>query len=235
MSIIISVIILILAMLISFFMQLTPGTFALFYHYALGKTSAKKADDRSLSFILGTEIFVVTVWLIIYFLAFFFFYNASESAREIFVYIMAGIFFAEAFAGAFLYYRKGKSTALFLSRRLARSLDEHIKKQKTRSDCILLGAFTSLIELVFTLPLYIISASILVNSVSLPHPLIAAIFPIIAVLPLFIIRNIFRFGRNLAEIQRVRVKLKPFVRSILFFGYILLGLAIIYLGVINHG
>ena len=62
MSIFISVVILILVALIQISMQLTPGIFMLFYHYALGKKSRNKADDLNLSFILGAETFIATIW-----------------------------------------------------------------------------------------------------------------------------------------------------------------------------
>ena len=235
MSIIVSVIILILSMLIPFFMQLIPGAFSLFYHNALGKTTAKKADDRSLSFILGVEIFTVLIWLIVYSLTFLLFYHVIDSSSRIFPYVMAGIFIAEAFAVLLFYYRRGKSTALFISRRIANSIVAKIEKHKNRSDCILLGAIIGIFELIFVLPCYIMSSAILVNSTTLPHILIVIAFPIISILPLFAVRNAFRFGSNLAEIQRFRVKIKPSVRFTLFISFILLAACTIYLGVINHG
>lgn len=234
MSIVISVIILILSMLISFCLQLTPGTFALFYHYALGKTNSKKADDQSLSFILGVEIFVTAVWLLIYFLIFlFFYYNFSFS--NIVFYIMAGVFLAEAVIMPFLYYRKGKSTALFLPRRLARDILSRTAKVRNRSDCILLGAFIGLFELFFTLPLYIISASVLLNFDAFPRVLAIALYLTFSVLPLFIIRCSFRLGHNLADVERFRVKIKPAIKITLCISFILLSLATIYLGVLNNG
>lgn len=234
MSIIISVIILILSMLISFFMQLTPGTFALFYHYALGKTTAKKADDRSLSFILGVEIFTVVIWLLIYSLVLLFFYHFPHSTN-IFFCVASAIFLIEALFAFFFYYRKGKSTALFISRHVATSILSHIKKLKNRSDCIILGAFIGFFELIFTLPLYIISASIFVNFNFLPHVTIIIIYIILSILPLFLIRSAFRFGHNLADIQRFRAKIKLPVRLVFLISFILLSLATIYLGVFYHG
>lgn len=234
MSIVISVIILILSMLISFCLQLTPGTFALFYHYALGKTNAKKADDQSLSFILGVEIFITAIWLLIYFSIFLFFYYNFNFSNIVF-YIMAGVFFAEAIIMPFLYYRKGNSTALFIPRRIAKGILNRIAKIRNRSDCILLGALTGLFELIFTLPLYIISASILLNFDALPRVLTIALYLTLSVLPLFIIRCSFRLGHNLADIERFRVKIKPAIKITLCTSFLLLALATIYLGVLNNG
>lgn len=229
MSIFISVIVLILAMLIPFFMQFVPGVFALFYHYSLGKTTTQKADDKSLSFIIGAEFFNAAIWLLIYFLAFLFFYNVP-GPHDIFFYIMAGIFIAEAIAVLFFYYRKGKSTALFIPRSITNGIIANIKKNKTRSDCIVLGAMSGLFELIFTLPAIIISTSILTNFETFPSTLIIVISIVMSVLPLFIVRGAFRLNHNLAEIERVRVKIKPFIKFILFFSFLFLAAATIYLG-----
>lgn len=234
MSIFASVIILILAMLISFCLQLTPGTFALFYHYALGKTTTKKADDQSLSFILGVEIFITIAWLFIYFLVLTCFYNFPD-LEGIFLFIMAGIFFAEAIAALFFYYRRGKSTALFISRHTASKLLERIKKVKKRSNGITIGIRVSLFEFIFTLPLYLISANVLLKFDALPRVFIIALYVLLSVLPLFITRYAFKLDNNLADIERFRVKIKPVVKSILFFSFLLLGLATLYLGILNHG
>ena len=234
MGIFISVIILFLSMLILFFMQLPSGTFALFYHYALGKTNAKKADDKSLSFILGTEIFSATLWILVYFLTFLFSYYAIN-LTTIFFYIFAGIFFAEALATFLFYYRKGKSTALFIPRNLAKSIMSHAENVKNRSDCVALGAFISLFELIFTLPLYIISASVLINLDGTLRIFLIAALVLSSILPLFIIRFSFRLGHNLADIERFRVKIKPIVKLMLFFSFLALSLVAIYLGVKSNG
>ena len=222
-------------MLISFCMQLPSGTFALFYHYALGKTSIKNADDRALSFILGAEIFTTILWLLIYFLTFTFFYN-FPNFYDLFLYIMSGIFLAEALITFFFYYRKGKkSTALFISRKTAAGIINRTKKARTRSDCILIGALVGIFELIFTLPLYLISTSVLLNFPALPRILLIAFYVLASVLPLFIVRYAFRLNNNLADIQRFRVKIKPIVKLIFFFGFLALALTTIYLGVVSHG
>ena len=220
-------------MLIFFFMQLPSGVFSLFYHYSLGKTTAKKADDKSLSFIIGAEFFAAITWIFIYFIMFVIFYNVPN-VYGIFYYIMAGTFFAEAIAVLFFYYRRGKATALFIPRTIANGILNHIKKNKSRSDCIILGATSGLFELIFTLPLYIISTSILTNFETFPSTLIIVVFIIVSILPLLIIRGAFRLGSNLAEIERFRVKIKPFIKIFMFFSFLLIAIATIYLGV-NYG
>ena len=98
MSIFISVIILIMLSLIQFLMQLSSGIFMLFYHYALGKKSAKIADNLSLYFILGVEFFTAAVWFTVFLIL--------PDASPILFWILAGILFAESLASLFFYYRK---------------------------------------------------------------------------------------------------------------------------------
>ncbi len=70
----------------------------------------------------------------------------------------AGLFFATAIVMAFFYFRKTKATALFISRKVARNYRLRAESVKSRSDAFLLGFFSSIPELVFTLPLFILLA-----------------------------------------------------------------------------
>lgn len=235
MSVIISVIILILAMLISAFLQLVPGTFSIFYHFSLSKTNAKKADDRSLGFILGSELFITFIWVAIYSLILSFFCNSPDFCPSSFFWIMSGILFAEAVAVFWFYYRKSKATALFIPRRTASTISNCARKAKSRSDAITLGFFAGLPELIFTLPLYVISAIILLNTTAISRALVVILYVLFSTIPLFIIRTAYRTGHNLADITRARTRFKPFFRLSLSILYVLLALAVLNLGIINYG
>jgi hypothetical protein len=221
-----------MSMLILVFLQLTPSTFAIFYHYALGKKSSKKASDLSLSFILGVEIFVGIIWTLIYIFIFTIFKNSTDFCTSVFFWIMFGIFVVEALAVLTLYFRKGKNTKLFISRRVASSLSSHAAKVRTRSDALALGFFSCLPELVFTLPLYIISATILLNTVFIPRGLSVILFIISSTIPLFATLGFYCSGHNLAEIQRFRVRSKSFFRFLLCACYLIIAMAIINIGII---
>lgn len=224
MSFFASLIIILLAMLIQGFLELSPGLFACFYHYALGKTSFKKADDRSLSFILGVEIFTATVFLITY-LAVSFFAIKKDFMNTTFLWIMAGIFLVEAIISFFFYFRRGKkasknSTELFVTRHVAKALVRHAETAKNRSDTILLGFITCALELFFTLPLYIICSVEILNISATSSFVFIIAYIIIATVPLFAIRTFFRTGHNLAEIQRFRVKKKLPTRLIISLSFL---------------
>lgn len=223
-------------MLIQGFLQTSPSVFAIFYHHTLTKTSAKKTDDRSLSFILGVEITVAIIFLAIYFIITFFAIDNFLS-NPIFFSIMSGILAIDAIFMWFFYFKIGKkfknTTMLFLPRRLAKNLIFHAEQAKNRSDTIILGAITVIIELIFTLPLFIISSiSILRLSPRFGFVFIIA-YIIIATLPLFTIRTLYSSGQNLAEIQRFHVKHKLPIRLILSLSYLILAITILLSGVLS--
>lgn len=222
-------------MLIFASLQLVPGTFSIFYHYALGKTNAKKADDQALSFILGAEIFVSIMLISIYTLIFTIFYNSIDFCPSIFFWIMAGIFCAEAIIIFLFYYRRGKTTELFIPRRTAKTISTNSRKAKSRSDAIALGLFSNIPELIFTFPLYIISSVILLDTTAIPRALIIILYVLVSTIPLFAIRILYRTGHNLANITRLRAKLKPFFKLIIPTLYLLLAIAALNLGVLNNG
>ncbi|MBR3144099.1 hypothetical protein IKF12_02790 [Candidatus Saccharibacteria bacterium] len=230
MSIVLSVILVILIMVIFAFLQLPNGLFSIFYHFRIAKTNLKKADDAALSFILGLEIFMTAMWLLIYLIIFTCFYFNPEIISPIFLYIMAGISFAEAIAIIFFYFRHGKSTtALFIPRKVAKNLVKRAEKVKTRSDAIILGFFSGLPELLFTLPLFITCSALLQTENVLSRSLIIILAIIASAVPLFVIRFLFRTDHNLAEIERLRVKLKPHFRFILAVAYLAIAILLINL------
>lgn len=235
MSSIIPVIIVFLAMLIQATLQLVPGGFAIFYHSALGKLSAKRADDISLYYILGVEFAVSLIWLLVYAVMYAIFCTVPDFNNTVLTWIMAGIFGAEAVAVFFCYFRKGRSTALFIPRSLAQNIRTHARRAKSRKDAILLGMFVGLPELVFTLPLYVISAMQALQFVTVPPYLVIILYILASMVPCFVVRAYFRAGLNLAEIERRRLRMKQAVRLALVLLYALVAICVINLGVMQNG
>ena len=210
-------------MVIQSLLQLSPGTFLIFYHQNLSKTSSKKADDRAFSFILGVEIGVAVFFLLTYIIINFFI-TKHNFLNSTFFYVMSGIFWTEAIFSFFFYFRPQKlkttkksngSTQLFIPRFLAVKLLHQACYTKNRSDAIILGIISTALELIFTLPLYIIaSISIFIISPNTGFVFMIA-YIIIATIPLFVIRTLYRTDHNLAEIQRARVRRKFITKTII--------------------
>lgn len=229
-------------MLIQSFLELNPRLFAIFYHRALGKTSSKKADDRALSFILGTEIFTAIVFLIVY-LVISYIINNVGILSPIFLWVMSGIFVLEAFAALFFYYRPKKSrlksrssrarkslTGLFLPADLKNSLIYHAEHSNNRSATIVLGIVTTSLELCFTLPLYIIMSICIYYTFMNLSSIYIIIYIIVATIPLFLIRTCFRTDRTLADVIRIFIKKSPWTKLILPFSYFMLAIVTLIIG-----
>lgn len=231
MSVFISFAILFLSMLIQAFLQVTPGIFSIFYHSALAKNSRKKADDLSLYYILGVEIFSTIIFITVFsFMSFVF--TFQDFINGIFPWLMAGVFSALSVVSFFFYFRKGSGTTLFISRRIAKGIATRTKKLKNRSDALVLGIISSILDLIFTLPLYIIVSIETIKISSFPNFLVIILYIIVSTIPLFTLRTFFRGGLNLADIQRLRIKNKSFFRIIITVGFLLLAFSTIGLGVI---
>ena len=234
MSIFISVIILVLVMAIQLMLQLNSGVFALFYHYALGKLSRRKADDLSLYYVLGTEVFVGGIWLIIYIFLFNMIGDAGETVFRILPWVLVGVCVAEAVMGLVFYYRKGKMTELFVPRAITRGISTKVKDVKTRLDAFVLGFVVGAFELIFSLPLYLAASTVLMESPEIPRALVIILYIVLATMPLFVTRILFRTDHNLAEIEKKRVKHKSLVRLFMFILYMAVALLMVYIG-IKHG
>ena len=216
-------------MLIMASMQLTSGVFALFYHYALGKYSKAKASYLSLFFILGSEIITTCLYLSIFYLTCIFFFDNLHPETSIFFWAIAGILIALGVISFFFYYRRGTGTKLFIPRKYAVALDASAKSAKTRSDAFMLGAISGTCELLFTLPLYIVTCIEIMKMgiVGFSSNLLTIIYILTPIIPLLFIRWKFQSGHNLTDIQKSRVKDKHFVRFILAFSYIIIAVLII--------
>ena len=206
MSVTLSVIIVVLVMLVFGLMQLTPSVFSIFCHAMLSKKSMKKADDLMICFVLGAEFFVAAIWLLIYLVFFAFGVNA------ILWWVLAGAMMVAGLMFWLFYFRKSKGTELFVPKKWSKNLVRMAEKTRGRMDAFWLGFFTAVPELVFTLPLFAVSALAVQSAATLPRASLMIIFVIVAVAPLLTVYAMFRAGNNLADVMRLRMYFKPMVR-----------------------
>ena len=232
MSFFTSLSILILVSLIQASLQLSSGVFLIFRHYASGKYSHKKVDSFTLLFLLGIETFTTVMFLSIYSFYFSIFYHFPNAELHFFPWVMAGICIALSIT-SFLYYyhRKSRGTDLFIRRKHAKSLVYRAKNVKTKSDAFMLGCFSSIAELIFILPLFILAVVSINEFDVLPRSPFAFLFIISSIIPLIPIIVLYNTGHNIAEIERRRIKDKPFFRFIIPLGYALLAFALLNMGI----
>ena len=181
--------------------------------------------------ILGSEIITVLFFIIAVYLSYILFLNDLDPRNNIVTWIFAGILIALSFASFFFYFRHPNSSdaELFITRRLAKSFDNRAKKVKTPSDAFILGAFSNIPELIFTMPLYIITAAEIVytHTEYIADDFLTILYILISTIPLFILYHSFRSKHNLADVIRSRIRDKTFHRFCLSFSYVTIAILII--------
>ena len=145
-----------LAAVIHATLQLSLGALLLLYHASLGKHVRKKTRFLVDSYIsgLGTLVFL-SLGAIIFILDRYF--GKPLYIEEL--VIVVGMLVALAIAAWFVYYRRGKSTELWLPRSVARFIDKRAKLTNSNTEAFSLGLLTSLAEMPFTLVLFVVAAN----------------------------------------------------------------------------
>lgn len=206
MSSLTSVGIVILAMLIQATLQLAPGVFAIFYHYALGKNSQEKVLDLSGYFVVGAEMVAALMLMAIYFIML----KMPETA--VLDYILGGMLAALGLFMLMGYYRRGKGTELFITRKSAAGFYEKAKHARKKSDILVLGIVTGMAELFLTLPLMMTVVRETMNWEMWWQIAAMALYVLMTMSGVGAVRGRFLRGNNLAEIERARVRNKNFYR-----------------------
>ena len=228
--------ILLLSMLILAFLQLQPGIFAIFMHYASAKFKHRKRSLLATFYILGVETTAACMFICMLLFANLFYMLSNPQITFGVTCGIIVVLILLAILSLTCYFRRGRGTKLFIPRHLAKALTNYAQSATTRSDAFVLGALTGVLELPFTLPLYFISAIALVLfTVALPAgQLFGLAFILAPTIPLFAIRLRYKFGANLAGILRTRFRDKVFVRFFLTLAYATLALLIAFVLLTNN-
>jgi len=232
MNVLTSVGILVLAVLACAFLRVAPSVFTVFYHYASAKNPRDKLLDLSSYFIIGTEAMYAVILFLLYFSLFYFYEDNPGLDMFLPICIFAGVLATLGIFAWCFYYRKGDATELYIPRRFAKSLVLQAKAVKKPSDIFALGLASGLTEMFFILPVLMVTVTEIINfpGRTIWQPLLMIFFIIITMVPLMNVRKQFHFSRkNLAEIERERVKNKTLHRILLGAIYVSLATALIVL------
>ncbi len=209
-----------LAAVIHATLQLQLGTFLLLYHSSIGKHVRKKTKYLVDSYIsgIGTLVFLLLATMIFILDRYF---EKSLYVEEL--VIVSGMLVALAIAAWAFYYRRGKSTELWLPRSVAKFIDRRAKETNSNTEAFSLGMLTSLAEMPFTLVLLFVAANSIMKLPFLYQIIAVALYTIITLIPLAIMRLMIRKGQTVVDIQRWRVKHKMFFRVLSGVGFLALG------------
>lgn len=209
-----------LAATIHALLQLQLGTLLLLYHASLGKHVKKKTRHLVSSYIFGIA---TLVFMAVATTAFILdrYFGKSLYVEE--MIIVVGMLLALAIATWVFYYRRGKSTELWLPRVVARFMDHRAKQTNSNTEAYSLGVLTSLAEMPFTLVLFLVAANSVLKLPGMYQLLAILMYTAISILPLLIARIAIRKGQTVVGIQRWRVKHKNFMRVLAGAGFMVLG------------
>lgn len=210
----------ILAAFVQASLQLQLGSLLLLYHASLGKHVRKKTRSIVSSYIAGIG---TLTFLAIAAISFMFDRYFGDSLYPEEVVIIASMLAALAVIVWIFYYKRGKSTELWLPRSVAKFIDSHAKTTNSNTEAFSLGVLTSLAEMPFTLVLFVVAANSILKLPPLWQLISVVIYTTLAILPAVILRFAVRRGETITSIQRWRVKHKTFMRVISGVGFLILG------------
>jgi len=210
----------ILAAAIHATLQLSLAALLLLYHASLGKHIRKKTKNLVSSYItgMGTLVFL-SLGTMIFILDRYF--NKALYPEELVIVI--GMLVALAIASWFFYYRRGKSTELWLPRSVAKFIDNRAKVTSSNTEAFSLGMLTSLAEMPFSMVLLVVAANSILKLPLLHQIMAVALYTVITIIPSIMLRLAIRKGKNVVAVQRWRVKNKLFFRVLTAAGFVALG------------
>ncbi len=202
-------------MLVQAFLQLTPGLYMLFRHQANGKWRGY--------FALGAATTIAVLLMIVNYVVF-----DSVTLR----WIMVGVLVAYGAFCFFSYYRKGEGTELILPRKVAKTLTIRAKRAKSGSDAFILGAMGEFAESIFIVPL-MITTVLGANGIDDARLWVLLFYVVAAVMPLLAMEIYYQCGKNLSEIQKIRVKNKNFYRIMISVCCLVMAILVANVGVLQ--
>lgn len=213
----------VLAAVVHATLQLGLGCLLLLYHASLGKHIKKKTRSLVGSYIAGVGIIAfLSLSAGCFVIGDLFDGGLSTDVLALIV----GILLALALIVCLFYYRRGKSTELWLPKGVARFIDRRAKATESDTEAFSLGVLTCFAELPFTLVLVVIAADSVLQLPALYQALAVAFYTVVTIAPLVIMRLAIHSGKTVVDIQRWRVKHKNFLKVITGLGFLALGLFI---------
>ncbi|MBQ8992266.1 hypothetical protein IJ090_02430 [Candidatus Saccharibacteria bacterium] len=230
MEVLVDVLVVLLAALTGASLQLGTGTLLLLYHEGLGRKVPKRVRRAASGYIFGVLIFTILLLATAVLLMLLWFGEALNEDGLIFLaslcIVMAGIVIL-------FYYRRGKTTMLWIPNFMAKYFKKRAGKVETGAEGMALGMTATLGELPFSIILILVAANSLLG---LPRAgIIIAIvaYALITIMPILITKMLIKSGRTLADIQRWRVKNKMFFRIFTGVMYLILAIFLVAFKVIK--
>ena len=199
-------------------LQLSLGGLVLLYHSSMGHHRRRKTRYLAKSYIWGA---LVISFLAVCAGAFLIEHTFQGVIAQEAVFVISGMLLASAIVMWLFYFRRGKqSTQTWLPKSLTRYITRRARATGDNIEAFSLGMLSSFVELPLTLAIYAVVANCLVSTT---QPFIAlGVYLVIIAVPMVALKIRIKTGRNVAEVQRWRIRNKAFVRIISGRGFAIL-------------
>lgn len=204
-------------------LQLSLGGLILLYHSSMGKHRRKRTKHLASAYILGA----ITISFLAVCACGFLISTLFKGALKVeYLLICLGIFAASALVMWLFYYRRGRSTELWLPRSFARFIQKRARRTNDSIEAFSLGLLSSFAELPLSIALYVLAANCIL-SISAQYQLgVLFGYLLLITLPLLALKLRVKSGRNVVEVQKWRIRNKAFVRIISGGGFLVLAMFI---------
>ncbi len=204
-------------------LQLSLGVLILLHRSSQSHHRRKKTRRLAYSFILGCA----AICFLAVSSACFFISRAGKGFLNISTLaVIIGILLGCAIAMWTFYYRRGKNTQLWLPKSFTKFIQERAKNCSDGAEAFSLGLVSAFAEIPISFALFIVAANSILHLPDNLSTIAVIIYPFFCCLPLLIMRTQIYSGKNLAEVQRWRIKNKSFLRVISGSGFAVLALFI---------
>lgn len=188
-------------------LQLGLGGLILLYHNSLGKHRRRKTRFLARNYIYGScAISFLAVCAFCFLIGSFF--DGALTAE--WLTICAGIFAACGAIMCVLYYRKGRTTELWLPKSFTRFIQKKARQTNDTVEAFSLGLLSSFAEMPFSVAIYFVAANCILHLNGSLQVAAAIGYAIFTAIPLIVLKLRIKTGRNAVEAQKWRVKNKAF-------------------------
>ena len=200
-------------------LQLGIGTLLILYHASLGKHISLRTRSLVTNYIFGnallTGLAVSAAGFIIYIVC-------RGEMNPAMLTIAMGVLIALAVLVWTFYYRRGKSTELWLPKSVARYINKRANVTESNTEAFGLGMLACFAEAPFTIMLVLIAGNSILALPQALQILAIALYTLLSILPLLIMRVAVRKGQTIVDIQKWRIKNKNFLRVLAGIGFLVL-------------
>ena len=200
-------------------LQLGIGTLLILYHASLGKHITLRTRSLVTNYIFGNALLtclsVSAAGFIIYIVC-------RGEMNPAMLTIVMGVLIALAVSVWTFYYRRGKSTELWLPKSVARYINKRANVTESNTEAFGLGMLACFAEAPFTIMLIMVAGNSIVALPQALQILAIAVYTLLSVLPLLAMRVAVRKGQTIVDIQKWRIKNKNFLRALAGIGFLVL-------------